>query len=111
MLGTVLRCWALLGAVSAVHVAFIAPPASHYAPMLPIAHGLLDDGHQVRSNKPNDVIPPPVFLVLGCRSPWKTDAFCDELVFHLRVGSIKLLGLKCWMSTDEGCLAGAQGLC
>ncbi|CAK9006722.1 unnamed protein product [Durusdinium trenchii] len=47
MLGTVLRCWALLGAVSAVHVAFIAPPASHYAPMLPIAHGLLDDGHQV----------------------------------------------------------------
>lgn len=31
----------------AVHVAFVAPPASHYAPMLPIAHGLLDDGHQV----------------------------------------------------------------
>eukprot|EP00439_Symbiodinium_sp_Y106_P034483 s862_g4.t1 len=32
---------------SAVHVAFIAPPASHYASMLPIAHGLLDEGHVV----------------------------------------------------------------
>jgi len=37
----------LLPCVAGVHVAFIAPPASHYVPMLPIAHGLLEEGHQV----------------------------------------------------------------
>lgn len=34
-------------AVTALHVAFIAPPASHYVPMLPIAHQLLEEGHAV----------------------------------------------------------------
>jgi len=33
--------------VAALHVAFVAPPASHYVPMLPIAHQLLEDGHEV----------------------------------------------------------------
>ena len=31
----------------ALHIAFIAPPASHYVPMLPIAHQLLEEGHNV----------------------------------------------------------------
>ena len=43
----------------AVHVVFVAPPASHYAPMLPIAHGLLDDGHQVSFVGFNETAPWP----------------------------------------------------
>ena len=39
--------WLLLRGSLAIHVAFIAPPASHYAPMLPISHSLLDNGHNV----------------------------------------------------------------
>ena len=37
----------ILPIAAALRVAFIAPPASHYVPMLPIAHELLDQGHEV----------------------------------------------------------------
>lgn len=96
----------LLCTTGAVHVAFIAPPASHYAPMLPIAHGLLDEGHQVSFigfedtvKKINKVVPraetasigpmpmdrekvAPVFEIIQ-GLPYKAGQFFTNVVIHL----------------------------
>lgn len=85
------QVWVALAALerttSAVHVAFIAPPASHYAPMLPTALGLMDQGHQVSFlgydetiKKIEKVVPKAKHVVIGT-SPLDKEKMAPVLDF------------------------------